>query len=510
MAKRRAGSQTGSLTPDQKKSRIDPIYLAADNVPHTVRKLSTRATTLLQTALRSEVCLQSYGAPKSKESQLAGFRTPTQESRESPGREKPFGCGPCGEVQGEPFAGREATALSFIREIKKVQGGEQVPRDGSLAFPKDVAMKPFSLKGLLNAILLILIPSLTRGPDGPPGGHADLGRSLPRLKENSLEGVLAVEVFATSLEPEVVEQKTPEDVEGLASLGEAARVVVVKVQGVVFFFEDDLPKEHEGPGDVEAVGHPPFVPNAEESVPRPLSRGAFPEAVLSGFHKSLITALAGGGDPHDLEPSVNRQPIVEDQPGERPYFAWAGVVPHSSNDLCDRRVAEIQVLDESDDVWGVLLPRIPVSPLSQVVEEGGVAHVARLLPVPVSGVPRKVGNEAELKNPVDWRSFSGGRDILGQSERCTVVLLCQYSDRLVPLKGDDDVMRAGGLDSAIARRSFKFLGTGCGVGCVGDLIDPLWWGGSVRFLFADPIPYHWFVTGGSRVPRNTINNEVPI
>ncbi len=66
-------------------------------------------------------------------------------------------------------------------------------------------MKPFSLKGLLNAILLILIPSLTRGPDGPPGGHADLGQSLPRLKENSLEGVLAVEVFATSLEPEVVE-----------------------------------------------------------------------------------------------------------------------------------------------------------------------------------------------------------------------------------------------------------------------------------------------------------------
>jgi len=47
MAKRRAGSQTGSLTPDQKKSGIDPIYLAADDVPQTVGKLSTKATTFL-------------------------------------------------------------------------------------------------------------------------------------------------------------------------------------------------------------------------------------------------------------------------------------------------------------------------------------------------------------------------------------------------------------------------------------------------------------------------------
>ncbi len=41
---------------------------------HTVGKLSTRATTLLQTALRSEVCSQSYGASKSRESRRARFR----------------------------------------------------------------------------------------------------------------------------------------------------------------------------------------------------------------------------------------------------------------------------------------------------------------------------------------------------------------------------------------------------------------------------------------------------
>jgi hypothetical protein len=57
----------------QKKSRIDPIYLAADDVRHTVGKLSTRATTLFQTAPRSKVCSQNYGAPKLWESWLARF-----------------------------------------------------------------------------------------------------------------------------------------------------------------------------------------------------------------------------------------------------------------------------------------------------------------------------------------------------------------------------------------------------------------------------------------------------
>jgi len=74
MAKIRAGNQTGSLTPDQKKSGIDPIYLVSDDVPHIVGKLSMRATTLLEIALRSKVCSQSYGAPKLRESRLAGFR----------------------------------------------------------------------------------------------------------------------------------------------------------------------------------------------------------------------------------------------------------------------------------------------------------------------------------------------------------------------------------------------------------------------------------------------------
>jgi hypothetical protein len=39
MAKRKAESQIGSLTPDHGKSGIDPIYLHVEGVRHVVRKL---------------------------------------------------------------------------------------------------------------------------------------------------------------------------------------------------------------------------------------------------------------------------------------------------------------------------------------------------------------------------------------------------------------------------------------------------------------------------------------
>ncbi len=74
MPKRKARSQIANLTLDQKKSGIGPIYLVADNVPHTVEKLSTRATTLFETTPWFEVWSQSYGAPKSRESWMARFR----------------------------------------------------------------------------------------------------------------------------------------------------------------------------------------------------------------------------------------------------------------------------------------------------------------------------------------------------------------------------------------------------------------------------------------------------
>ncbi len=122
-----------------------------------------------------------------------------------------------------------------------------MPRDGSLALPKDVEVKPLSLKGSLNTTLNVLVLILARGSNGFPGGHADLNRSFPSLKQDSFQGVLVVEVLATSFRSEVVQQEAPEDVQGLSDVGVPARVITVKVRGVVILFEHGLAKEDQGP-----------------------------------------------------------------------------------------------------------------------------------------------------------------------------------------------------------------------------------------------------------------------
>jgi len=47
MVERRAGSQTSSLTPDHKKSGIDPISVCADKVRHTIGKFLRKTTSFL-------------------------------------------------------------------------------------------------------------------------------------------------------------------------------------------------------------------------------------------------------------------------------------------------------------------------------------------------------------------------------------------------------------------------------------------------------------------------------
>ncbi len=48
------------------------------------------------------------------------------------------------------------------------------------------------------------------------------------------------------------------------------------------------------------------------------------------------------------------------------------------------------------------------------------------------------------------------------------------------------------------------------MGRVSNLIDPFRRSGPIRFPFADPVPYHRFATSGSKVPRDAINDEIPI
>jgi hypothetical protein len=78
------------MTFDHEKSGIDPIYLAAGNMPHIVGKLSTRL----------QLCFRPHRNRRSAEKVpgvLAGGISGLP--RGSPGREKPFGCQPRGESQ---------------------------------------------------------------------------------------------------------------------------------------------------------------------------------------------------------------------------------------------------------------------------------------------------------------------------------------------------------------------------------------------------------------------------
>jgi len=83
MVKRKAGSQTGNLTPDHKKSGIDLIPGCADRVRHTVGKLLRRANSFLSTSSQSKVRARSYELPKSRKSQPGQFR---DSSLEVPGK----------------------------------------------------------------------------------------------------------------------------------------------------------------------------------------------------------------------------------------------------------------------------------------------------------------------------------------------------------------------------------------------------------------------------------------
>jgi len=111
MAKRKAGSQIGSLTPDHKKSRIDSNFVHADEVRYTIGKLSTRATTLLQTSSRSEVWARSYGPQSCENPTLVVSGLPFR----NPRTKRPFGCGPCEDAQRILYGGRWWLPLSLGR-----------------------------------------------------------------------------------------------------------------------------------------------------------------------------------------------------------------------------------------------------------------------------------------------------------------------------------------------------------------------------------------------------------
>jgi hypothetical protein len=106
MGKRRGGSQTGGLTPDHKKLRIDPILTCVGAVQHGIGKPLKRATRLVKSSSRSKIGARSCDGPKSQESKPGQFRdsfgTSLWESRDK----EPLGHGRGGATQKILYGGR--------------------------------------------------------------------------------------------------------------------------------------------------------------------------------------------------------------------------------------------------------------------------------------------------------------------------------------------------------------------------------------------------------------------
>jgi hypothetical protein len=93
----RYGQKKGRESNWQFDSRpiIDAFPTSDLGVQYGVEKISTRATTLVQTSSRSNSAVGSYGGSKFRESRQDKIGTPFRESREF----VPFGCGLHGELQ---------------------------------------------------------------------------------------------------------------------------------------------------------------------------------------------------------------------------------------------------------------------------------------------------------------------------------------------------------------------------------------------------------------------------
>jgi hypothetical protein len=76
--------------------------------------------------------------------------------------------------------------------------------------------------------------------------------------------------------------------------------------------------------------------------------------MLGGFREAKIATFAGSLDTHCLEPGGHRQALIEGQPDERSDFARAGIMPHSRDDLGDGGVAQVEMLNEGQDVGRVV------------------------------------------------------------------------------------------------------------------------------------------------------------
>jgi hypothetical protein len=134
MAKRKARNQTGSLTPNHGKSRINLIPLCAGGVQHVVGKLLTKATTLVEISFRSKVCTKSYSPTRLRDSHLWQF----QDSHLGVLRQKAIRMPlpRSGADRVNPLRGGRQQPHQSLEKLRKYKGGSKRHEMVASPFPK--------------------------------------------------------------------------------------------------------------------------------------------------------------------------------------------------------------------------------------------------------------------------------------------------------------------------------------------------------------------------------------
>ncbi len=92
--------------------------------------------------------------------------------------------------------------------------------------------------------------------------------------------------------------------------------------------------------------------------------------MLRQFEKLVRADLACRRDPHALEPSGNREPMIQGEPNESSNLVRARVVPNSSQHLAICQIVEIELLDKRTDYKNLRRSsRVHISPFSRVIKE---------------------------------------------------------------------------------------------------------------------------------------------
>ncbi len=99
----------------------------------------------------------------------------------------------------------------------------------------------------------------------------------------------------------------------------------------------------------------------------------FKQVVLWWLGKPIKADLTRRRDPHALELSANREPMIQGEPNESSNLAGAEAVAYFGQHLIIYQIVEIELLDEGADYKNLgQSPWVHLSPFSWVAKEGWI------------------------------------------------------------------------------------------------------------------------------------------